>query len=55
MCIVNKFNKVATYLERLLPIKLHDLLIKWCCEVTLQMKPITSPLQQRPWPPNFAR
>ena len=32
-----KLGSVMTYLEELLPIKSHDPLIKWSCEITCDL------------------
>lgn len=44
---------MIAYNEELPPIKSHDYLIKWSCEVTWQIKYITSPLPLRQWSPNM--
>ena len=45
---------VMTYFERLSPIKSHQALMTWFCEIMWQMKNTISPLLQCPWPPNVA-
>ena len=42
MSIATKLGKMVTYDERLLPIKSHDLLITWSCEITWQTKNIST-------------
>ena len=49
-----KLSRMETYLDKLLPIKSHHLLITWSCKITRKTKTITSPLSQCLWPPNLA-
>ena len=47
-----KTGRTAAHLDGLLPIKLHDSLIMWSCEIMWQTKYIISPLQCL-WPRNL--
>ena len=52
--MARKLGKTGTYLEGLLPLKSHDAMITWSCEITWQTKTIISPLPQCLRPPNMA-
>ena len=52
--MATKLGRMVTYLEGLLPIKLHDPLIACSYKITYQTKTIISPLPQYLWPPNLA-
>ena len=52
--MANKFGNTVTYLDGLLPIKLHDSSIIWSREITWQPKIIISLLPQCLCPPNLA-
>ena len=49
MHMSTKLTKEVTYHERLLPIKSHDLLVMWSCDITWQTKTIISPLPLDLW------
>ena len=52
--MATKLDRMVTYLDGLLHIKLHDRLIRWSCDITWQSK-VVSPLPQCLWPPNLTR
>ena len=49
----DKLGKMVTYLDRLLPVKSHDVLITWFWKITWQPKIIISLLPQCLWRPNL--
>ena len=49
--MASKFGRVVSYLEVLLPEKLHDLFTKYSSEFKWQAKTIISPQPQCLWPP----
>ena len=53
LSMVNKLNRMLTYLEQLPPIKLLNPLLMWPCKITWQTKIIRSPLPQSQWQPNL--
>ena len=53
--MATKLCKMVTYLDGLLPIKLHDPLITWLCEILGKTKTIISPLTLDQWPPKKSR
>ena len=52
MLMTTKLGRMVTYPYGLLPIKSHDALIWWSCEITWQTKNIKSPLPHCLWPQN---
>ena len=46
MAITTRLGKIVAHLDGLLPIKAHDLLITWSCDITWQAKTIISSLSQ---------
>ena len=53
LSMVNKLNRMLTYLEQLPPIKLLNPLLMWPCKIAWQTKIIRSPLPQSQWQPNL--
>ena len=53
MAMTTKLSRMIAHLDELLPIKSHDSLITWSCDITWQDKVITSPLPQCLWPWNL--
>ena len=51
MRMVTRHVRVVIYWKELPPINLHDLSMRWFCEVMLQIKYLTSPLAEDPWGP----
>ena len=52
--MATRLGRMVTFLDVLLPIKSHDSLIMWPCEITWQTKTTISPLSECLWPPNLA-
>ena len=53
--MATKLDKMVTYFDGLLRIKLHDSLITWSCKITWQTKIILSSLPKCIWLPHLAR
>ena len=52
MSMTSNLGRVVTYLERLLPLKLNELVILWSCEIPWQTGGILFLLPQCQWIPN---
>ena len=48
-----KLGRMINNLDTLLPIKSHDPLITWSCDITRQTKTSISPVSACLWPPNL--
>ena len=51
--MTTKLGRMVAHLDGLLPIKSHDSLMTWSCDITWQAKTIISPLRQSLWPRNL--